>query len=393
MFLSGVLTKSIQKELNSFFSKLADKDYNILAVTKGALTQARAKLKPEAFIELSQVAIRDFYDHENYRKWKGFRLLAIDGSTSNLPSHPSVKKEFATILTGCKSSVEVSIARISLFYDVLNCTTLDAQIVSQGISENSLLQTHLASGNLKPGDILLADRGYPSNALMYELHQKGVDFCMRMRSHWNEVNDFVASNEESRIVRFSLLRKDKQLQKNYSPNLPYVECRLVAIQLASGEKEVLCTSLLDETKYTIADMRALYHFRWNIEEAYKLLKVRMQLSNYSGKTSNSVKQDFFAKIFMMNMCAIMSFPIEEKVRKENQASKTKHNQQLNKTSVIATLKESWLALWLKKKTKQILIAFDEILLKTKEIVRPHRKFLRKKYRYPDRKPSPPYKSI
>jgi hypothetical protein len=275
VFVSGVLTKSIQKEPISFFSKLADKDYNIIAVTKGALTQARAKLKPEAFIELSQVAIRDFYYHENYRKWKGIRLLAIDGSTSNLPIHLSVKKEFGTILTGCKSSVEASIARISLFYDVLNCTTLDAQIVSQGISENSLLQTHLASGNLKPGDILLADRGYPSNALLYELHQKGVDLCMRMRSHWNEVTDFCKSNEQSRIVRFSLPRKDKQLQKSYGSNLPFVECRLVAIQLESGEKEVLCTSLLDEQKYTTADMKALYHFRWNIKVPYKLLKVRM----------------------------------------------------------------------------------------------------------------------
>ena len=376
-----------------FFSRLSDKDYSILAVTKGALTQARAKLKPEAFIELSQVAIGDFYAHENYRKWKGFRLFAIDGSTSNLPSHWSVKEEFGTMLVGCKGSVESSIARISLFYDVLNCTTLDAQIVSSSISENSLLHTHLASDKLKSGDILLTDRGYPSNALMYELDQKGVDFCMRMRSHWNEVKDFADSNEQSRIVQFSLPRKDKQLQKKYHSDLNYVTCRLVAIQLESGEKEVLCTSLLDEQKYTTEDMKALYHFRWNIEEAYKLLKVRMQLSNYSGKTSNSVRQDFFAKIFMMNMCAIMSFPIEEKVREENKSNKTKHASQLNKTNILATLKESWLALWLKKKTKQVLIAFDEILLKTKEIVRPHRKFLRKKYRYPDRKPSPPYTNI
>ena len=95
-------------------------------------------------------------------------------------------------------------------------------------------------------------------------------------------------------------------------------------------------------------MKILYHFRWNIEEADKLLKVRLELSNYSGKTSNSVKQDFFAKIFMMNMCAIMSFPVEEKIRKENQTNSNKYNQQLNKTNILSTLKESWIALWLKK---------------------------------------------
>lgn len=81
MFVSSLLTKSIKKELNSFFSKLQVKDCNILAVTIGALTQAGAKLKPEAFVELSQEALKDYYAHEDYRKWKGFKILAVDGST------------------------------------------------------------------------------------------------------------------------------------------------------------------------------------------------------------------------------------------------------------------------------------------------------------------------
>lgn len=387
------MTKSIQKELNSFFSRLSDKDYNILTVTKGALTQARAKLKPEAFIELSHLSVSRFYEYEKYCRWKGFRVLAVDGSTSNLPTHSSIKEDFGSMLTGCKGSVESSMARISLFYDVLNCITLDACIDSQSVSESSLLKRHLASGQLKSGDILLVDRGYSSNALMYELHQSGVDFCMRMRSHWHHVRDFTDSDEQSRIVKFSLPRKDIQLQKKYQSDTNHVTCRLVSVILPTGEKEILCTSLLDDKEYTNEDIAALYHLRWNIEEAYKLLKVRMQLSNYSGKTSHSVRQDFYAKIFMMNMCAIMSFPIEEKLRKENQTNKNKHSHQLNKTNVVFTLKEAWCALWLKKKTRQILLAFDSILIKAKEIVRPNRTFERKKYRYPDKKPAPPYKKI
>lgn len=393
MFISSVLTKSIQKELNSFFSRLSDKDYNILTVTKGALTQARAKLKPDAFIELSQLSVTRFYENENYRKWNGFRILSIDGSTSNLPAHPSIKEDFGSVQTGCKGSVESSIARISLFYDVLNCITLNAQIDNHRISENGLLGKHLELDYLQPKDILLTDRGYSSNALMYKLHQKGVDFCIRMRSHWNQVQDFAESDEQSRIVEFALSRKDMHLQKTYQSEATCVTCRLVAIILPTGEKEILCTSLLDEIKYTVQDIAALYHLRWSIEEAYKLLKVRLQLGNYSGKTSHSIKQDFYAKIFMMNMCAIMSFPIEEKIRKENQTSKNKHPHQINKTSVVFTLKEAWCALWLKKKTNQILLAFDNILIKTKEIVRPNRTFERKKYRYPDKKPAPPYKKI
>lgn len=353
-----MLTKSLQKELNSFFAKLSNRDYNILEVTKGALTQARAKLKHGVFIELSDLAVKEFYDHENYRKWRGFRLLAVDGSMSNLPAHPSIKTDFGSSFTGCKQSVETSMARVSLFYDVLNCITLDAQFENVSFSENGLLRKHLMLQHLKKGDLLLLDRGYPSNALMFELLQKGVHFCMRMRSHWHEVRDFESSNEHSRIVQLTLPRADKALLERYNTNNATITCRFVAVTLDTGEKEILCTSLLDEDEYPVGGLGTLYHYRWNIEEAYKLPKIRMQLGNYSGKTSNSVRQDFFAKIFMMNMCAVMSFPIEEKLARENSALKTKYHYKVNKTNALSTLKESWVALWLKKKIKKILLAFD-----------------------------------
>lgn len=388
-----MLTKSLQKELNNFFAKLSNKDYNILEVTKGALTQARAKLKHGVFIELSDLSVKEFYNNENYRKWRGYRLLAVDGSTSNLPSHPSIKTDFGSSFTGCKQSVETSMARISLLYDVLNCITLEALFERPSFSENSLLNKHLELKQLTSGDLLLFDRGYSSNALMFELLQKGIHFCMRMRSHWHEVQNFENSNEQSRIVQFILPKKDKNLLKKYQLNDITITCRLVAVTLDTGEKEILCTSLLNEDEYTVNDLKILYHYRWSIEEAYKLLKIRMQLSNYSGKTSNAVKQDFFAKVFMMNMCAIMSFPIEEKLTRENQALKSNHKYKVNKTNILSALKESWIALWLKRKLGRVLPAFDDLLTRTKEIVRPNRKFERKKYRHPDIKLSPPYKRI
>ena len=37
---------------------------------------------------------------------------------------------------------------------------------------------------------------------------------------------------------------------------------------------------------------------------------------FTGKTAKAVKQDIFAKVFMMTLCAIYAFPIEQKVKKE-----------------------------------------------------------------------------
>ena len=40
------------------------------------------------------------------------------------------------------------------------------------------------------------------------------------------------------------------------------------------------------------------------------------VENFSGKTARAVKQDFHAKVFMMSLCAVLAFPIEEKIKKE-----------------------------------------------------------------------------
>lgn len=383
---------SLQRELNVFFSKIQGTAYNIQSVTKGALTQARAKLRPEAFLELNQTGIKTFYEGAPYRIWKGHRVLAIDGSTINLPTHSSVAAEFGQHEVGCKASVKRSMARISLCYDALNLLTLDGRIDSFDTSEQTLMKHHLEHADLQKGDLLLADRGYPSIALMYTLQCRGIEFCMRMKdSWWKQVAAFNQSGLQSQEVVFELPKKDLHLQQQYQSSSTQVRCRLVSIILDHGEKEILCTSLQDESVYSLEDLKDIYHLRWNIEEAYKLLKCRAQLEVFSAKTAQSVRQDFYAKIFMMTMCALLSFPIEQKVREEYQHSKRKHPHQINRTNALAFLRESWVGLWFGKQIRTVLDAMDYILLKTTDIVRPGRKFKRKKtYKKP---PSMTYKQL
>lgn len=369
---------SIQRELNAFFSKVQGEAYSIQAVTKGALTQARAKLKPEAFVELNQTAVKTFYEGAPYQLWKIHRVLAIDGSGVNLPSHATTKEVFGEYAVGCNGDVRRSMARISLCYDVLNLLTLDACMAAFTVSEQTLLKEHVSNVSFQAGDLLLTDRGYPSIALMYMLQQKGVHFCMRMKeSWWKEVDQFSKEGLPSKEVVFVLPPKDQYLQSTYPSSENTVRCRLVAIELENGEKEILCTSLLDESRYTIEDLKELYHLRWNVEEAYKLYKCRAQLEVFSGKTANAVKQDFYAKVFMMTMCALLSFPIEKKVREETQQAR-KHRRQINRTNALAFCREAWMALWTTKQKKKLFEALDHILLKTADIIRKGRKFKRKK---------------
>jgi len=54
-------------------------------------------------------------------------------------------------------------------------------------------------------------------------------------------------------------------------------------------------------------------YRWNEEEAYKLLKSRIELENFSGKNGHGSKTRFLCKNFIDDtMCGICT-PDEEKV--------------------------------------------------------------------------------
>ena len=375
MLLRGIKS-SLQRELDSFFKTVLSTDYNIRSVTKGALSQSRSKLKPEAFKEINDAACSSFYSGAPYQKWYGHRLLAVDGSRLHLPNHPSIKEEFGEYLVGSHASTPVSMALISLLYDPLNLLTLDSQIASWGESEQSLLLKH--ADKLQPGDLLLADRGYPSIYLFYLLGSKGVEFCFRMKEDWwLPVRSFVESGLKEMVVELSLPKKDYKKEASLLfKDEPPVRCRLVLIELENGEKEVLCTSLVDSTQYPHELFWELYHCRWGVEEGYKLLKERLDLEDFSGKTAKAVKQDFHAKILMMTLCAALSFPIEEKVRKESLEEKNnnerKHERKINRTSALGMFYDIAIGLFIKGDIKNALRVFDELMMKTCEIIRPGR---------------------
>ena len=378
------LNRAIQRELDHFFQKVDSSDYTIREVTKGAFSQARAKLNEWGFIRLNEVAADTFYTQSEYYVWNGHRLLAVDGTRLMLPNHPSVKAEFGECSFGPKSDSKRSMALASMLYDVLNQITIDAQLApykspgAKKSSEQALLQKHMPK--LKARDLLLLDRGYPSFALFFQLKAQSVEFCVRMKgSWWKEVRSFRESSDKEKIVRFNLPKKDEHKLCEY-PNFTdrTIKCRLIKVELDTGETEILCTSLIDTEKYPYEQFKELYHFRWNEEEAYKLLKNRIELEDFSGKTAKAVKQDFHAKIFLLTLSAAYAHPIEERVKKEYMADeKRKHSQKINRTNSIAKTKDILVGMFIKKQYEKALESFDKIVYSTRELIRPNRKNERK----------------
>ena len=131
---------------------------------------------------------------------------------------------------GPKADVKHSLARISLVYDVFNLVTLNAKIAPFKTHETTLLKEQLSEIKFKENDLLLLDRGYPSIALLYELQQREIDFCVRLKDDWwNEVNQMLQAGETDKIITFTLPKKDIELQEKFNASHHTVIVRLVVI--------------------------------------------------------------------------------------------------------------------------------------------------------------------
>ncbi|MFT0820034.1 transposase [Wolbachia endosymbiont of Nasonia vitripennis] len=81
--------------------------------------------------------------------------------------------------------------------------------------------------------------------------------------------------------------------------------------LPSGEIEVLATSLMDEQKFQTGGFKELYFLRWRVETFFAKLKGRLSLENFTRKSVESVKQDFWSAIFISNLESVMTEDVEE----------------------------------------------------------------------------------
>ena len=365
---------SVQTELDRFFKSLSKSADSFESISKSAFTQARRKLKPEAFIELTQSQLSYFQQHAPYKKnWKEKRVVAIDGSLLSLP----YSEELSTAFGFLKNQHEVKSvgARCSMAYDVCNELVLDACISSRSSCEKELSVTHL--NHLNPEtDILVFDRGYPSLWLMGMLEERGFKFCFRLSTAWKDAVA-LAKSKKTDIDWSSKRRSNKDLGKLKEHNLPQEinGLRLVSIKLSSGEKEILATNLTDRTVFDLTSLKELYHLRWGVEENYKVLKQVSQVEYFTGKTVQAIKQDFHARIFMANMASMISSQgLQE--HKEEKEKINKHLVKANKTQVLAKIKDFLLDLFYSYKRKKLIQQMIKLLSRCFEIIRPNRSFPR-----------------
>ena len=373
LFLVNFLKRSLQPELDSFFQAAQGVAAPVREVTKAAFSQARLKLNHSAFLELNHKLILFFEDHFPSKTWHGFRLLAIDGTTLRLPNTPEMAEHFGTqpdTTSACRP-----MARVSQLYDVLNRITLHAVVNPYRVDERDLAIEH--GSFLQKNDFVLLDRGYPAFWFFAWLHSTPAQFCARVSvDSWSEVKQFYHSGKSEQIVTITPTGDARKKCLEYGLPITPIRVRLIRVSLAGAEDQILMTSLLDTEAYPLEWLQEVYHSRWGIEENYKHMKSRIEMGNFSGKSVESVYQDFHAKVFSMNLAAVLVHPVQDQVEQDSNGSQYPY--QVNMTFAVSSLKQVIVKLLSQARPLRLVGKMQKLFAKTLEPVRPGRSYPRKK---------------
>lgn len=292
-----------------------------IAVSKSAFSKRR-KLIPPAILE-------SLFNHFNalctdFRRFKGYQVLTIDGTTVNMARNPDAP----TFMQHAGNPKGINQFHVNALYDVLNKTYLDAVIQPQPrMDEVGALLFLLAWHNFPEKTLIVTDRGYESYAVIASFFERTrADCLIRVRSGNFALKPIAAlpMQEFDRDISFTIsttrTKEDianghifvpsniKDKPGAYRPNQqrwpfssPYpMKLRVLRFRLDTGEYETLVTTL--PRSITMDGIRELYHARWGIETAFRELKYGLGLTNLHGKSDDYVRQELWASMTMANYC-------------------------------------------------------------------------------------------
>ena len=306
-------------------------------VTASAFSQQRDKLSSWLFEEVFEQFNKTHHDIKTY---KGYKVLAIDGTTVNMPRNPKSD----TFVTHSGNPKGYNQYHVNPLYDVLNKTYQHCVIQPQPQQDEvGALTFMLQWYNFSEKTLIVADRGYESyNVFAHLLNTPNIDFLVRVKQNKSAMKaikqlpmmeldtdvSFVISTTQTKFDKENnhiLLQVQKNKDRTYSPKTnawrwdfpsPYpMKFRVVRILLDTGEYETLATSL--PCSITPSEIKELYHARWGIETAFRELKYGLGLVNLHGKKDEFVKQEILAAMTMSNFCSRIVSTIVMKQKKAN----------------------------------------------------------------------------
>ena len=251
-----------------------------------------------------------------------FHLKVADGSSTSLPDTLQNQRAYPQSggqSPGCGFPLLKLVGIFSLATGVL----LDYAKGNKHQHEILLLQKLLQA--FKPGDLLLADRGFSGYTLLAWLIGRGIPCVCRL--HWRRPGDLRRGKRLGKNDRLLLWQKP-QLKPGYlSASLwkaipEELAVRVIRYTLPTKgfrcRSITLVTTLLDAKAYPAEDIACLYARRWQIELWFRDIKTTMSMEVLRTKSPLMVHKElemhFIAynliRCLMVQSSALHAMPLE-----------------------------------------------------------------------------------
>lgn len=303
--------------------------------TGEAYAQARIRLPLELFDRLLSVVYQALGAcHDEAARWLGHRVWLLDGSGCSMPDTPELQREFGqpgNQRPGCGFPVA---HLLTLFH--AGTGMLQKTIVAP-LRTHDLAQAWMTHGELKPGDVLVEDRGFCSYAHLAQLVRAGLHGVLRL--HQKIIVSFHVGRmhvppsppypklqrpqglPRSRWVKW-LGRCDQQVEyfkpaqrpkwmtaEEYAalPASIFVrELRYRVSQPGFRTREItLVTTLLDPVQYPAAELAQLYFDRWRVEVNLRHLKQTLHMDVLRCKTVTGVHKELRMLALVYNLVRLI----------------------------------------------------------------------------------------
>jgi hypothetical protein len=305
--------------------------------TASAYCQARRRLPLELIAALVlRFANALQADQKSAHLWHGHRTILLDGSGVSMPDTPELQTHFGQP-GGQKKGCGFPVAHLLAIFDAKTGFLFD--LIVSPMRTHDMARAREAHTRLRPGDLVLADRGFCSYAHLALILKAEMHACLRM--HQRQITSFRPHRRATRKNDKGLPRSRwihrlgicDQIVEWHKPakkpgwmaasdfealptTLELRELKYKITQRGYRVREVtLVTTLLDAKTYPAADLAELYGMRWQVETNLRHLKTTLGMDVLHCKTVEGVKKELciFALVYNMVRLAMLESAREKKV--------------------------------------------------------------------------------
>lgn len=298
--------------------------------SSSAFIQQRQKINEFAFPSLFDMFVR--YTDKG-RLYKGYRLLAADGSDIQIPTD---SKHTDSYFPGTNGQAPYSLLHLNAVYDLLLHTYIDVDLCGRRDWNEQRALVNMVDRSFVEKALIIADRGYESYNLMAHIQEKGWKFLIRVKDIYSsgiasglELPD---SDEFDLHCPIQLTRRkkaetiplfaDRNHYKWIATSTPFdylptgshkhdpiafyfLPFRIVRFKLSDSSYETVITNL-DEENFPPEELKYLYGMRWGIETSFRELKYTVGLLHFHAKKVENITQEIFARVILYNFTELIT---------------------------------------------------------------------------------------